>query len=247
MDTLQQIKHATKYLSDLGTWLWRTRPLIWALVAIVVVAVLGLLISSCLERYVRFSGMGLQLIGVILVGIGLRDTRRAFNDQPTTWEGIKQWWTGRPRFGPRHHSLEASSGIILSAGMSARASVTAGPDASLEQRLEILEREHAALRDEVGKLSGETTQKIGELSNAIAVGTQRTTRSRSSCYKAIRESRSRRASPGAGRSGLLFCRNNRRKRISGNRFMVWRAHVPIGAANSNDPNKMVRGRSVRPS
>lgn len=169
MDTLQQIKHATKYLSDLGTWLWRTRPLIWALVAIVVVAVLGLLISSCLERYVRFSGMGLQLIGVILVGIGLRDTRRAFNDQPTTWEGIKQWWTGRPRFGPRHHSLEASSGIILSAGMSARASVTAGPDASLEQRLEILEREHAALRDEVGKLSGETTQKIGELSNAIAL------------------------------------------------------------------------------
>jgi hypothetical protein len=128
MDALQQIKGATKYVFDLGAWLWRTRPLIWMLVALVIVAVLGLLISSCLERYVRFSGMGLKLIGVILVGIGLRDTRSAFNDQPTTWEGIKQWWTGRPRFGPRHYALEARSGIMLTAGMSAGASVTAGPE-----------------------------------------------------------------------------------------------------------------------
>jgi len=35
--------------------------------------------------------------------------------------------------------------------------------------VEVLERDHAALRDEVGKLSGETKQKIGELSNAISL------------------------------------------------------------------------------
>jgi hypothetical protein len=55
------------------------------------------------------------------------------------------------------------------AGMSARASVTAGPNASLEHRVAVLEREHAALSDEVGKLSEETKRKIGELSNAMAV------------------------------------------------------------------------------
>ncbi len=92
MDALQQVKRAAKYVSDLVGWLGRTRPLVWALVATFIVLVLWFLISSCLERYVRFSGMGLQLIGVILVGIGLWDTRRAFEDQPTTWEGIKQWW-----------------------------------------------------------------------------------------------------------------------------------------------------------
>jgi hypothetical protein len=37
----------------------------------------------------------------------------------------------------------------------------------LEDRLAILERGHAALFDEVGKLSEETKQKIGELSNAL--------------------------------------------------------------------------------
>lgn len=169
MDALQQIRRAPKYISDLGAWLWRTRPLVWVLVAIVVVLVLGVLISSCLERYVRFSGMGLQLIGVILVGIGLWDTRRAFEDQPTAWEGIKQWWAGRPRFRPRHITLEASGALLGVAGMSARASVTAGPNASLEQRMVVLERGHAALFDEVGKLSEETKQKIGELSNAMAL------------------------------------------------------------------------------
>jgi hypothetical protein len=67
MDALQQVRRAPKYIFDLVTWLWRTRPLVWVLVAIVVVLVLGVLISSCLERYVRFSGMALQLIGVTLV------------------------------------------------------------------------------------------------------------------------------------------------------------------------------------
>jgi hypothetical protein len=64
----------------------------------------------------------------------------------------------------------AASGIAVGiAGMSARASVTAGPNASLEHRVAVLESGHAALFDEVGKLSAETKLKIGELSNAIAL------------------------------------------------------------------------------
>lgn len=169
MDALQQVRRVPKYIFDLVAWLWRTRLLVWVLMAIVVVLVLGVLISSCLERYVRVSGMGLQLIGVIVVGIGLRDTRRAFEDQPTTWEGIKQWWAGRPRFRPRHITLEARGVAIGVAGMSARARVTAGPNTSLEQRVAILERGHAALFDEVGKLGDEIKQKIGELSNAMTL------------------------------------------------------------------------------
>jgi hypothetical protein len=169
MDALQQVKRTTTYASDLGAWLWRTRPLIWALVAIIVVFVLWFLIFSCLERYVRVSGMGLQLIGVILVSIGLRDTRRAFEDQPTTWEGIKQWWTDRPKFPLHHVAFEARGVAVAAAVASARMRVTAGPNASLEHRVAVLEREHAALFDEVGKLTGDADRKIGELSNAIAL------------------------------------------------------------------------------
>jgi len=111
--------------------------------------------------------MGLQLIGVILIGVGLRDTRRAFNDQPTTLQAIRQWWAGRPRLSPKHVALEARALAIATAAGSARASVSAGPSATLEHRVEVLERAHAALFDEVGKLSAEIRQKIGELSDAI--------------------------------------------------------------------------------
>jgi hypothetical protein len=137
--------------------------------ATVVVLVLWFLISSCLERYLRVSGMGLQLIGVTLMGIGLRDTRLAFEDQPTTWEGIKLWWAGRPRFKPQHLALEARGTMMAMGGMSAHANVTTGPSATLEQRVATLEREHAALSDEVGKLGKEIQQKVAELSNAMAV------------------------------------------------------------------------------
>lgn len=169
MEVLHQIRRAAKYIFNVGVWLWRTRPLVWIFAAVIVVLVLTLLTSSCLERYVRLSGMSLQLLGVILAGVGLRDTRRAFEDQPTTWESIKQWWTGRPRFGPQHNVLAASATALGVFGTSARLSVTAGPNASLDQRVAVLERGHAALFDEVGKLSEETKQKIGKLSNAMAL------------------------------------------------------------------------------
>jgi hypothetical protein len=169
MDALQQFKRATKYISDLSAWLWRTRPLVWVVVAIIILFVLWCLISSCLERYIRFSGTGLQLIGVILVGIGLWDTRRAFEDQPTTWEDITQWWKNRPKFPRQHVALEAHGMAVATAGACARMRVTAGPNVSLEHRVAVLERELAALFDEVGKLSADTNRKIGELSNAITL------------------------------------------------------------------------------
>jgi hypothetical protein len=102
MDALHQVRRVPKYISDLGMWVWRTRPLVWVPVATAVVLVVWVLASSCLERGIRFSGMGLQLIGVALLAVGLRDTRRAFDDQPTAWQAIKQWWTGRPRLRPKH-------------------------------------------------------------------------------------------------------------------------------------------------
>jgi hypothetical protein len=58
---------------------------------------------------------------------------------------------------------------VATAGASARMRVTAGPNASLEHRVAVLERELAALFDEVGKLSGDANRKIGELSNAITL------------------------------------------------------------------------------
>jgi hypothetical protein len=107
MHVFQRLRRVAKYISDLVAW-FSTQPLIAIFAAIMIVALVFVVFRSCLEQQIRLSGMGLQLLGVILVGVGLRDTRRAFEDQPTTWEAIKLLWSGRPSFGPQHYVMHAT-------------------------------------------------------------------------------------------------------------------------------------------
>jgi hypothetical protein len=167
MHALQRLRWVTKYISDLVTWFGRTQPFIAILAAIILVALLCIVFASCLERQIRLSGMGLQLLGVVLVGVGLRDTRRAFEDQPTTWQAIKRWWSGRPPFGPQHHVLHAAGIAAGTSFGSSRARVSPGPNTPLEQRVTMLEQQYTSLFDEVGTLTAETKKKTDEISNAL--------------------------------------------------------------------------------
>jgi len=154
-----------QYAFELFAWL-RRGPLV-ALVAVTTFVFLIFFFVPCVERQIRISGMVLQLAGVILVGVGLRDTRQAFDDQPTTLGAIKQWWSGRPRFGPKH-TVVAAAGVSVGAfSGSARMRVGAGPNTSLDQRVTMLEQGYASLFDEVGTLSGEVKKKTDELSKAL--------------------------------------------------------------------------------
>ena len=151
---------ARRYLSELITWL-RRGPLIAAVIAAIFVLVIFMGIS-CLERQIRISGMALQLMGVILVAVGLRDTRQAFDDLPTTLGAIKAWRSGRLRFGPQHHVLHAEGASFGTSTVAARARVSAGPDSPLERRVAILEQEVTNLFDELGTLSAEMKKKTDE-------------------------------------------------------------------------------------
>lgn len=167
MDVLRQLKRIPKYVSELAFWLCNTRPFIWGLLTIALVSLLWVLSSSCLERSIRFGGMGLQLVGVLLVAVGLRDTRQAFEDQPTTWQAIKQWFAGRPRFRPLRTVFAVANMTLGSDIMNARGRLGPVPNASLEDRVKRLEQQYGELFDEIGKLGAETRQKLDELSNAV--------------------------------------------------------------------------------
>jgi hypothetical protein len=161
-------QRAIRYAKALVWWFGTTQPLIVALAAVLVVF-LFFAFGSCLEREIRLSGMALQLLGVMLVAVGLRDTRRAFDNEPTTWQAIKEWWLGRPKFGPQHHILAAAGGSLGMATASGRARVGPGPTTSLERRVEILEQGYASLFDEVGILSAEAQKKAAELTDLINI------------------------------------------------------------------------------
>jgi hypothetical protein len=162
----QWLRWAAKYITDFSRWFLASQYIVVVVVALLVVA-LPVIFSACLERQIRFSGMLIQLVGVFIVVLGLRDARRAFEDQPTTWQSIKQWWAGRPRFGPRHHVLSAAGISLGISSGAARARVSPGRDASLDQRVKLLEQQYASLSDEVDTLSAETKQRTDELSKAL--------------------------------------------------------------------------------
>jgi hypothetical protein len=71
------------------------KPLLLAMAALAVI-LLAFFYFSCLEQRFRLVGMFLQLLGVVIVALGLNDTRRAFNDLPTIWQRIREAWGARP-------------------------------------------------------------------------------------------------------------------------------------------------------
>lgn len=166
MTVSQRLGQVRRYCADIARWFW-TPPVTLSFGATALVVLACFFLVSCFERQVRLSGIILQLFGVAVAAIGLRDTRRAFNDEPTAWQSIRQWWTGRPRFGPRGFVLHAEAASISFSGGSARIRINSGPQTSLDQRVAMLEQQHLALFDEVGQLSGDMKKRTDELSQSL--------------------------------------------------------------------------------
>lgn len=158
---------AAKFARDLAKWIWSAPIVIALAAALLVVSSVVILAAACLERQFRLSGMVLQLLGVLVVAVGLRDTRRAFSDLPTTWKSIKQFWARRPRFGPHNRIVGASGIVVGSSSISARGTVRPGPNATLEERIRKLQEQYERLFDEVGALTNETRSKYKELTTAL--------------------------------------------------------------------------------
>ncbi|WP_271573087.1 hypothetical protein [Bradyrhizobium sp. CCBAU 11361] len=165
----QALRNAANYLSKLTVWLFSARPLVAIVAAIAVVVLASILATSCHERQIRFSGMVLQLVGVGLVAVGLRDTRKAFEDQPTIWGWVTLFLSRRPSWRPTNQVIQAE-GISASVSFgSARIRQSPALDSSIEQRLTMLERQYSALFDEVGILAGKLQTKLDEVEGTLSV------------------------------------------------------------------------------
>ena len=164
--TLNRLRWTGKYIADLTKWLLRGHPVI-VLLGLILIAALVHFVSSCIEWEIRFFGMLLQLLGVVTVAIGLSDTRNTFNERPTVWGNIKQFWAGRPTYGPRNVVMAAATLSMHVSLNPARARVSSGPNTQLTDRVKLLEQQYASLFDEVGTLSAEAKQKMEELTKAV--------------------------------------------------------------------------------
>jgi hypothetical protein len=164
---MHKLKFLPRYIRELYGWLLDAEPLLALLASFVVVSTVWVSVAGCIERQVRFTGIALQLFGVILVVIGLRDTRRTFDELPTTLQAIRNFWSQRPRLGPRNVTIHAESASLVMIGGTATARVTAGPNTPIERRVELLEQDMGRALGEIDSLGEKLEKKTRDLGNAV--------------------------------------------------------------------------------
>jgi hypothetical protein len=154
------------YVQAWAAYLLGMRPLL-SLVLAPVVVTLPFFFADCTESKIRLDGMALQLLGVVVVAIGLNDTRRAFNALPTVWQRLRSAWARHPLW-PRDQVIAAQGFARAAGSANVRARVLPGPRASVDRRLELLELQCAQLFDEVGTLSNRIEIDTAELWRLIS-------------------------------------------------------------------------------
>jgi hypothetical protein len=161
---------AIRFLKRLLWWLWATVCWIWEanpfwgpFIVAVVICLLVTVVSPCpVEREVRLIGMVLQLLGVVTIVMRLRATQRQFPGQM-----LNLWWLGRPQFRVRNRVVSATGTVTSVATVRAEARVSLGPQATVEQRLAMLEDSHTKLADKVGDLGKEVKRQTDGLSTKL--------------------------------------------------------------------------------
>ncbi len=155
------------WLPATARWVWELirffAPFLVALVICVTVPVLVRLIWPCsAERAMRWIGGLFQLGGVITIVLKLHAAQRQFPQQT-----LKRILERRPRFRVQNTVISAAEAAMGMATGRARGRVTPGPQATLEQRLVMLEDSYTKLFDEVGGLENEIRRRGDELSNKL--------------------------------------------------------------------------------
>ena len=113
------------------------------------------------RRYGGYGG-GFQLVGVITIVLKLRGAQRQFPQHT-----LKRILERRPRFRQQNVVVSAAGTSMSMASGSMRGRVVAGPQATLAQRVAILEDSQTKLFDEVGSLGNEVKRRSDELSGKL--------------------------------------------------------------------------------
>jgi hypothetical protein len=114
------------------------------------------------EQAVRWIGGGFQFVGVIMIVLKLQAAQQQFPRHT-----LKRILERRPRFWQQNTVISVAGTSISMASGSMRGRAVAGSQATLEQRVAILEDSHTKLFDEVGSLGNEVKRRSDELTGKL--------------------------------------------------------------------------------
>jgi len=130
--------------------------------------VLSALLSTDISARLRYTGMFLQLLGMINVAVGLRDMRRLFN-RPSLGARAAAWFRALASAFtvPKPATMTASVSGAFTATGELSLVVRAAPNEPLERRVSILEQNLERLREEYHSKSQQLRQDLGEAKRNI--------------------------------------------------------------------------------
>jgi len=146
-------------------WLIEARHALLALgvIAAALAVALGPLTS---ERVIRLTGLALQILGIATVAWGISETRALFG-HPSFVSKTKAW-LGRFPLLRRTHVLSATGVASLSLAGKARAYMTHGAQsATIEARVEALEKNIAAVHTRITEIAKEIDEGFSKAADAL--------------------------------------------------------------------------------
>jgi hypothetical protein len=132
-------KHLIAWGKRFIVWLAMEPLPFWSAI-LVVLAAFGVVWAWPTEVTARYVGLGLQLLGIALVAVGIRRTRKEFG-HPSIWAFAHQWLRRIPLPGRQVSTVSASLSVNIATGKGfAFVWENAGANASIEARLEVAEK-----------------------------------------------------------------------------------------------------------
>jgi hypothetical protein len=119
---------------------------------------------------VRYAGTALQILGLLTVAVGLRQTRQLFPGRAGVGERIRAWYGQLASAFRKQQSITAhvvATGGAVTLSGKARVRLGAGADAPLERRLEVLQQNLDRLQNEFDDEIRELSAKIGRTEEGV--------------------------------------------------------------------------------
>jgi len=160
-------RHLYNWLRALLHWLFVDARIFWLALSVAVGALVFALRKSASEPEIRLTGLALQVLGIATVAWGIRETRVLFG-RPDLFTLAKKWIERVPVYGGRVVTASANlTGIGATVHGRAHVSSTASPNATVEERVSVLEKNIQHLNKRIDETQTEMDQGFRAQTSAL--------------------------------------------------------------------------------
>jgi hypothetical protein len=153
-------------------WSWvKEATMLWLAITVLVGALAIALLPTLNESRVRIVGLVLQLCGIMTVAQGISETRRFFG-RPSLLSLWRNWVNRFPPFHRKIIMATVAGTMELSGAAQAHVWSNSGPDASIEERVAILEKNLLRVRDTTYEVQQKLDDESRSRENALVTERQ---------------------------------------------------------------------------